>query len=119
MRMCARARVCVCVCVCVCTHNIYNTLLFFSDEYKTARRNLGKAEITSDFASEAEIVGKRITKPNKKYNSSSDSSEDNDRFKKSSVRISKTSNKKQSKKKCISKSIEISSNSTEQMRHLI
>jgi len=105
--------VCVCACVCVCVHNIYNTLLFFLDEYKTARLNLGKAEITSDFASEAEIVGKRIKKPNKKYNSSSDSSEENDRFKKSSVRISKTSNKKQSKKECISKSIEVSSNSTD------
>jgi len=96
----------VCVCVIYIIH-------FYSDEYKTARRNLGKAEITSDFASEAEIVGKRIKKPNKKYNSSSDSSEDNDTFKKSSVRISKTSNKKQSKKECISKSIEISSNSTD------
>ncbi|XP_067203883.1 structural maintenance of chromosomes protein 2-like isoform X3 [Linepithema humile] len=82
------------------------------DEYKTARRNLGKAEITSDFASEAEVVSKRIHKPNKKYTSSSDSSEDNDRFKKSSVRISK-SNKKRSKKECISKSIEVSSNSTD------
>lgn len=88
-------------------------LLLFPDEYKTARQNLGKAEITSDFASEAEIVGKRVCKPNKKYNSSSDSIEDNDRFKKSRVWISKTYNKKQNKKECIPKSTESSSNSTD------
>lgn len=92
---------------------VYIYILDFSDEYKTARQNLGKAEITSDFASEAERVGKRVCKRNKKYNSSSDSSEDNNRLQKSSVWISKKNNKK-SKKECIPKStVEISSNSTD------
>lgn len=75
------------------------------DDYETARRNLGLAEVTSDFPSEAEITSKRVHKRNKKYyTDSSESNEDNVKSKKHSVPICKSFSQKQFQKNCKPKS---------------
>lgn len=77
-----------------CHGNEYR--IFFSDDYETTRRNLGQAEIISDFTDVSEVANKRIHNPNRKYVSNSSSSSDfsesskdvstKDKYKETSIR---------------------------------
>lgn len=89
----------------ICSNKNKCVYIYCLDDYETARQNLGLAEVTSDFPSEAEITSKQVHKRNKKYyTDSSESNKDNVKSKKYSVPICKSFSQKQFQKNCKPKS---------------